>query len=126
MKMDHVLRGTTPETMTLYEDAAKRGAALLDERYPDWRKEIDVSRLDMSKVYADILALLYNDSQLGSITLGLAHYARDAMDNVYIRHDFEKMEDLGFIVHMSADSMFPPIPYAILTAVWINLITAKG
>lgn len=126
MKMDHVLRGTTPETMTLYEDAAKRGAALLDTKYPDWRKDIDVSRLDMSKIHTDVLALLFNDSQLGSMALGLAHYARDAMNQVYIKHDFEQMENHGFIVYMSAESMFPPIPYAILTAVWINLITAKG
>lgn len=51
----------------------KRGAALLDARYPDWASRIDLDRLDVASSVDCVLGQLHGyDSGLGAVALGFA------------------------------------------------------
>lgn len=53
------------------ETRVKLGAALLDEKYPNWYKHISVSRLNMSSMCNCVLGQLYGDYQRGKTKLNL-------------------------------------------------------
>lgn len=52
----------TTETEAKIREAAARGVALLDSRYPGWRSHIDWQRLDMNDVFCCILGNLFRDT----------------------------------------------------------------
>ena len=53
------------------EERAEKGAALLDERLPGWRTQIDVDGLELRWCSACVLGQLFGDYDRGVAALGL-------------------------------------------------------
>lgn len=51
-----------------------KGASFLDERYPDWFKKIDLSRLEMNQCLDCILGQLYGLYETGKEVLNLGSF----------------------------------------------------
>lgn len=47
-----------------YEERVRRGAALLDEKYPGWADRIELDRLDLGSCTTCVLGQLYQDQDI--------------------------------------------------------------
>lgn len=57
---------------------AAKGAALLDERYPNWENEIELAKLNMSSIDSCVLGQVYGDYLAGLQELDLDLDGRNA------------------------------------------------
>jgi hypothetical protein len=94
------------------------GAALLDQRRPGWRAQVDPGRLDLLDWRADVLGQLYGSFGAGvrTLTPGLGEAEVDAWT---IAHGFDLGEaDL-------ARAAGPVAAYRVLTELWQAEVTRR-
>lgn len=100
-------------TLTTRRGRVERGAALLDERAPDWRTKVgDLSTLNLSSGTDDILGRVF-----GSYFHGLAALGYGTSQDYDLRHAFEH----GFTDILATDDVDDE--YTELTACWQRYLT---
>lgn len=121
-------------------ECAERGAELLDNRWPGWWQEIDLSRLDLSDSCNCVLGQLGVDyNRAGRQMLSID---RDVMDDPYARDQVsgyglflnvifpdlgvpeEEMPYYGFDGEYTEEGHLPTT-YEGLTAAWVRIISTR-
>jgi len=57
--------------MMTVEERVKRGVRLLDKKIPDWRSQLEATKLDMSSCYNCVLGQLYGEYLRGLEVLNI-------------------------------------------------------
>ncbi len=93
-------------------ERAARGAALLDQRWPGWAREIDPGRLDLASSEDDVLGQLY-----GSFDEGLGELVRqDVNPDAWADTDWAATHGFDLPAEIGLDQ--EPAAYVELTRCW--------
>jgi hypothetical protein len=115
--------------MTAITERVERGAALLDERRPDWWREIDLDRLALKSPCNCVLGQI-GERQYGPSTYSLGRYS-DGLDLMGLRPLDGR--DYGFDMDIDPDAFTDwkegeaavKRDFDALTAAWRGLITKR-